>query len=80
MWVPLGHHGARHSLRVSGAELRDLCWFSNSRFSSEPLCCYIAGFICAEETVIDGFESIPTAFASLFVGGNTGKILVRAKL
>jgi NADPH-dependent curcumin reductase CurA len=33
-----------------------------------------------EETVTEGFESIPTAFATLFEGGNTGKMLVRAKL
>ena len=33
-----------------------------------------------EETVFDGFEAIPAAFAALFDGGNTGKMLVRAKM
>jgi len=33
-----------------------------------------------EETIMEGFDQIPTAFAALFVGGNTGKMLVRAKM
>ena len=42
------------------------------------LCMHACVFV--EETVINGFESIPAAFASLFEGGNTGKMLVRAEL
>jgi NADPH-dependent curcumin reductase CurA len=32
---------------------------------------------CIEETVFEGIESWPLAFQSLFVGGNTGKVVVR---
>ena len=35
------------------------------------------GEIVHEETVMEGFESIPVAFAGLFRGANTGKMLVR---
>jgi hypothetical protein len=36
-----------------------------------------AGKIELRETVVDGFENIPSAFAGLFHGDNTGKMLVR---
>jgi NADPH-dependent curcumin reductase CurA len=39
-----------------------------------------SGKIVHEETIMDGFDQIPAAFAALFVGGNTGKMLVGAKL
>ena len=35
------------------------------------------GRLRREETVHDGLEAMPTAFAGLFTGGNTGKMLVR---
>ena len=38
-------------------------------------CLAVVCTFCAE-----GFESIPTAFAALFEGGNTGKMLVQARL
>ena len=38
------------------------------------------GKLAHEETIMPGFESIPTAFAALFEGGNTGKMLVQARL
>lgn len=37
-----------------------------------------AGDIVFEETVIDGFEQLPTALNSLFTGDHRGKLLVRA--
>ncbi len=36
-----------------------------------------SGRIKWEETVEDGIERAPHAFAGLFTGGNTGKMLVR---
>ncbi len=36
-----------------------------------------AGKLELRETVVDGFENIPSAFAGLFHGENTGKMLVR---
>jgi NADPH-dependent curcumin reductase CurA len=35
------------------------------------------GKIAYRETVLDGIESCPIAFAGLFRGDNTGKMLVR---
>jgi hypothetical protein len=36
-----------------------------------------AGELQYRETVLDGIESVPAAFAGLFRGDNTGKMLVR---
>ena len=36
-----------------------------------------AGQIACRETVVDGIENVPAAFAGLFRGENTGKMLVR---
>jgi NADPH-dependent curcumin reductase CurA len=36
-----------------------------------------AGRIALRETVVEGFENIPSAFTGLFHGDNTGKMLVR---
>jgi NADPH-dependent curcumin reductase CurA len=36
-----------------------------------------AGKVICRETVLEGIENIPTAFAGLFRGDNTGKMLVR---
>lgn len=38
------------------------------------------GKLVHEETVVNGFENLPSAFQGLFVGSNTGKMVVRAKL
>ncbi|MFZ1878570.1 MAG: NADP-dependent oxidoreductase, partial [Gaiellaceae bacterium] len=35
------------------------------------------GMIVSRETVLDGIENVPAAFAGLFRGDNTGKMLVR---
>ena len=35
------------------------------------------GELKVQETVVDGLESIPKAFIDLFVGKNTGKMVVR---
>jgi NADPH-dependent curcumin reductase CurA len=35
------------------------------------------GTIVGRETIVDGFESVPSAFAGLFRGDNVGKMLVR---
>lgn len=35
------------------------------------------GKLKAKETVVDGFENIPTALGSLFVGANVGKLVVK---
>lgn len=37
-----------------------------------------AGQIVFEETIIDGFENLPSALNSLFTGEHRGKLLVRA--
>ena len=36
------------------------------------LCCQV------RETVVEGFEKMPTAFIGLFTGENTGKMVVKA--
>jgi NADPH-dependent curcumin reductase CurA len=36
-----------------------------------------AGELECRETVVEGIENVPTAFAGLFRGDNTGKMLVR---
>ena len=36
-----------------------------------------AGQVASRETVVDGIENVPAAFAGLFRGENTGKMLVR---
>jgi NADPH-dependent curcumin reductase CurA len=38
------------------------------------------GKIAYRETILDGIENVPTAFAGLFRGDNTGKMLVRVDL
>ena len=50
------------------------------RLTECAVVCIVHVNVNVEETVTEGFESIPTAFATLFEGGNTGKMLVRAKL
>ena len=35
------------------------------------------GKLAYRETIVDGFENLPTAFAGLFRGDNVGKMLVR---
>ena len=35
------------------------------------------GKVVYRETIVDGFEQLPSAFAGLFRGDNTGKMLVR---
>jgi NADPH-dependent curcumin reductase CurA len=37
----------------------------------------LSGRLQSRETIVDGLENIPTAFAGLFHGENTGKMLVR---
>ena len=37
----------------------------------------LGGQIETRETVVDGFENLPAAFAGLFRGDNVGKMLVR---
>ena len=36
-----------------------------------------SGKLAYRETIVDGIENIPTAFAGLFRGDNIGKMLVR---
>jgi NADPH-dependent curcumin reductase CurA len=38
------------------------------------------GKIAYRETIRDGIENVPAAFAGLFRGDNTGKMLVRVDL
>jgi NADPH-dependent curcumin reductase CurA len=35
------------------------------------------GRLAYRETILEGIENVPTAFAGLFRGDNTGKMLVR---
>jgi NADPH-dependent curcumin reductase CurA len=35
------------------------------------------GKLTYEETVVEGFDSIPEAFIGLFTGKNTGKMIVK---
>ena len=36
-----------------------------------------SGKLVAKQTVVDGFENVPKAFAGLFTGDNMGKMIVK---
>uniref|UniRef100_A0A6T6YIW8 Enoyl reductase (ER) domain-containing protein n=1 Tax=Bicosoecida sp. CB-2014 TaxID=1486930 RepID=A0A6T6YIW8_9STRA len=53
-------------------------WAAEFAEASMELAGYVAsGQLKFEETVIDGFENIPTALCGLFSGRNTGKMVVK---
>lgn len=63
-------------IRIEGFLVRDFhARFDAFRSEMKP---WIAdGRIATRETVMEGLEAAPSAFLSLFSGGNTGKMLVR---
>jgi NADPH-dependent curcumin reductase CurA len=63
-------------LRVQGFIILDH-YARFPEFLAEVAPWVLAGQIQCRETIVDGLENIPTAFAGLFQGDNVGKMLVR---
>jgi NADPH-dependent curcumin reductase CurA len=63
-------------LRVQGFIVMDHA-DRNAAFLAEVAPLVRAGEIECRETIVDGFEQLPEAFAGLFRGDNVGKMLVR---
>jgi len=63
-------------LRVEGFIILDH-WARFGEFVGEVAPLVRAGSITYRETVLDGIENVPRAFAGLFNGDNVGKMLVR---
>jgi NADPH-dependent curcumin reductase CurA len=63
-------------LRLQGFIVSDH-WSRFPEFHDEVAPLVGAGEIACRETIVDGLESVPAAFAGLFRGDNVGKMLVR---
>jgi NADPH-dependent curcumin reductase CurA len=63
------------SIRIEGFLSFD--WLHTGEFLEPMSKWWKAGHLHIEESVHNGIEQWPTAFQSLFTGGNTGKVVVK---